>query len=258
MKRLLARWLPIASLFCWGILLLYFYFSGRLSSFLHPTFRPYVPIAGGILVLLGIVALCTGNDEEGHFYDACCGHGRSERMPFSRVLTFLVLLVPATVAALSSKDTFDSNAIRNRGVVTNAANLVRQNNQPAKAPVTPPKSTTIEVQVTELLYAAQDSTLRPALEGKSIEVIGQLMPETANNANGHRVKIVRMFMVCCAADARPIAVTVECNQAPNIPEMSWVKAVGQITFPIEGGQPLAVLKAEKIAPTDPPSEVMLY
>ena len=258
MTRTLARWLPTATLLCWGILLLYFYFSGRLPAFLHPTFRPCVPIAGGFLLVLGMISFAS-EQTGGHSHDDCCGSPVGQ-MTFGRFLTFLVLLVPATVAALSSNDSFGSNAIRNRGVVTSAANLVRQAKDPAKspAPVTPPSKGATEVQVTDLLYAAQDPSLRPNLEDKSIEVLGQLMPETANNASGRRFKIVRMFMVCCAADARPVAVTAEIDNLPVIPEMTWVKVVGKITFPVESGRPLAVLKAESITPTDPPSESMLF
>jgi uncharacterized repeat protein (TIGR03943 family) len=223
-----------------------------------------VPIAGGFLLALGLVSLIA-EQKEGHCHDGCCGSPVAQ-MSVGRFLTFLVLLLPASVTALSSNDSFGSNAIHNRGVVTNAANLVRQTKDPAKPAVPSPPSPQsaqspkgpIEVQVTELLYAAQDITLRPDLEGKSIQVLGQLMPETANNANGRRFKIVRMFMVCCAADARPIAVTAEIDHMPEIPEMSWVKVTGKITFPLEGGTPFAVLKAESISPADPPSESMLF
>jgi uncharacterized repeat protein (TIGR03943 family) len=269
----LARWLPTTTLFCWGILLLYFFASGRLSAYLHPAFRIYVPVAGVVLLVLGVGSFLGSKVESDHHcHDGCCGSPVAH-LTLGRLLTFLVLLAPATVAALSSNDSFGLNAIRNRGVVTSADNLVRHSpvkssaQAPAPAPGVNPGANAgskpgvnspIEVQVTELLYAAQDPTLRPNLEGKSIEVLGQLMPETSNNANGNRFKIVRMFMVCCAADARPVAVIAETEAPPGIGEMSWVKAVGKITFPLEGGRPVPVLKAESVVVSDPPSETMLF
>ena len=51
----------------------------------------------------------------------------------------------------------------------------------------------------DLLYAAQDPSLRTDFENKKIEMIGQLMPDNVSNASGKRFKLVRMFMVCCAA-----------------------------------------------------------
>ena len=263
MTRFLARWLPTATLLCWGELLIYFYFSGRLAAFLHPSFRLCVPIAGGTLLFLGGLSFITGKSQE-HCHDGCCGGSPVGQITIGRFLTFLVLLVPASVAAFSSHDSFGSTAIKNRGVVTNASNLVRQTQdpgkpkQPAPAPAAKTSAAPLEVQVTELLYAAQDTSLRPALEGKTIQVIGQIMPESSNNANGRRFKVVRMFMVCCAADARPIAVIAEADKVPEIPEMSWIKVTGQISFPYEGGQPLAVLKANQVTPTEPPSETMLF
>ena len=116
----------------------------------------------------------------------------------------------------------------------------------------------LAVQVPDLLYAAQDSSLRPDFEGKTIELIGQWMPDTVNNAKGNRFKLVRMMMVCCAADARPVAVLVEDSNQSKIPEMSWVKVSGRAIFPTEGGRLVAVVKAKSVTVTDPPEETMLY
>ena len=84
------------------------------------------------------------------------------------------------------------------------------------------------------------------------------MPDTANNAGGKRFKAVRMFMTCCAADARPVATLVECETLPNLPEMTWVKVTGTATFPIENGRRIAVLKAERVEKSSPPDETMLF
>ncbi len=116
----------------------------------------------------------------------------------------------------------------------------------------------IVAEVLDLLYAAQDPNLRKDFEGKTVQLIGQLMPDSADNAKGNRFKAVRMFMTCCAADARPVATLVEAKDTPKIPEMSWIKIVGSATFPIENGRRIALLKADRVEKTDPPSETMLY
>src|SRR4029077_14106641 len=85
---------------------------------------------------------------------------------------------------------------------------------------------TIVAEVLDLLYAAQDNALRKDFEGKSVELVGQLMPDTSGNATGHRFKAVRMFMTCCAADARPVATLFEIEQKVGLPEMSWIKVTG--------------------------------
>jgi uncharacterized repeat protein (TIGR03943 family) len=116
----------------------------------------------------------------------------------------------------------------------------------------------IVAEVLDLLYAAQDNVLRKDFEGKTVQLIGQLMPDTTNNASGKRFKAVRMFMTCCAADARPVAALVEASQPTKLPEMSWVKIVGTATFPIENGRRVAILKADRVEKAEPPAETMLY
>ena len=106
--------------------------------------------------------------------------------------------------------------------------------------------------------AAQDNALRKDFEGKPVELIGQLMPDATNNASGKRLKAVRMFMTCCAADARPVAVLAESETKPGLPEMSWIKITGTATFPVENGRRIAVLKADKVEKCNPPEETMLY
>jgi uncharacterized repeat protein (TIGR03943 family) len=300
MNKIFSRWLPCATLAAWSSVLLYFYFSGRIHAFLHPTFRPYVLIAGIAMGVMALVFLLFPADA-----NCCsaaeCGHGLS-RVAAGKVLTFLILLVPVTAAAMFSPDNFGKNVMLNRVEITDASSLrspTAQKNAPP-APVDMPLPTNgattasnvppapaapasapapaaanaqpappqdylqrtpdgrIVAEVLDLLYAAQDNALRKDFEGKSVELIGQLMPDTTNNPNGNRFKAVRMFMTCCAADARPVAALVQSDAAPKLPEMSWIKVTGTATFPIENGRRIAVLKADKVEKVNPPEETMLY
>ena len=117
---------------------------------------------------------------------------------------------------------------------------------------------TIVAEVLDLLYAAQDNLLRKDFEGQRVELIGQYMPDSSNNAGGNRFKAVRMFMTCCAADARPVATLAEAEKLPAFPEMTWVKITGTATFPVEKGRRISVLHAEKIEKAEPPAEAMIY
>ncbi|MEO6785227.1 MAG: DUF1980 domain-containing protein [Chthoniobacteraceae bacterium] len=116
----------------------------------------------------------------------------------------------------------------------------------------------IVAEVLDLLYAAQDNLLRKDFEGKRVQLIGQFMPDSSNNSAGNRFKAVRMFMTCCAADARPVATLVETDKLPDFPEMTWVKISGTPTFPLEKGRRISVLKAAKVEKTEPPAEAMIY
>ena len=279
-NKLFSRWLPCATLAAWSSVLLYFYFSGRITSFLIPTFRPYVLLAGLVLAAMAAVfvfqpadAECCSNDE--------CGHPMS-RLATGKILTFLILLLPISVAAFFSPDAFGKAAIENRGIITDASALgaapTREAiSQPvesplptqAGAPAAQPEPSPgdylqrtpeghIVAEVLDLLYAAQDTTLRGDFEGKTVELVGQLMPDKSADAGGKRFKAVRMFMTCCAADARPVATLVEAEKLPELPEMTWIKITGTATFPTENGRRTALLKATKVEKSGPPEESMLY
>ncbi len=281
MTKLFNRWLPCATLSAWGAILLAFYFSGKIAHFLHPTFRPGVLIAGcAMLVLAASFAFLPG--VAGCCDDENCGHPLG-RMTFGRVLTFLILLIPIATAAMFSPKNFGATTIANRGVITDAQGLTarapqatqstsiepplptKDGSQPAPEQAAAadqllPKSAegNVKVAVIDLLYAAQDPSLRADFENKKVELIGQLMPDNVSNASGNRFKLVRMFMVCCAADARPVAALIESDKKTDAAEMSWIKVVGTATFPIESGRPIAVVKADSVAVVDPPEETMLY
>jgi uncharacterized repeat protein (TIGR03943 family) len=300
MNKLFSRWLPCLTLAAWSTVLLYFFFSGRIAAFLHPMFRPYVLIAGLVMTAMTLVFLFFPADAN-CCSSAECGHGLS-RLASGKILTFLILLLPVTAAAMFSPDGFGMNTMLNRGVVTDASSLrpptakgnapitvpelplptndsanttatntpPAPSSSPAPAPGTSPQPPApqdylqrtadgrIIAEVLDLLYAAQDNALRKDFEDKPVELIGQLMPDASNNASGKRFKAVRMFMTCCAADARPVAVLAESEHPPNLPEMTWIKVTGTATFPIENGRRIAVLKAERVEKCNPPEETMLY
>jgi len=300
MTSLFNRWLPGVTLLAWSTVLLTFYSTGRIASFLHPSFRFNVLLAGLAMLLMACcfiflpgVARCGDSTRYGY---------PLSKLKLGRVLTFLVLLLPIVTAAMVSPANFGVATVLNRGIVTDARGLVSRTAgprviaPPAPAPATvdnpaepplptkdgsPPaaqpvaqatpaaqtaadtylpksKDGNIQVQVIDLLYAAQDTSMRADFEGKTVETIGQLMPDDANNASGNRFKLMRMFMYCCAADAKPIATLVEAPEKPVASEMAWVKVVGKVTFVIEGGRTIPILKATTVKQTDPPEETMLY
>ena len=117
------------------------------------------------------------------------------------------------------------------------------------------------VNVVDLLMAAEDDTLRPQFEGKTVEVVGQFMPPDAGketDADKPRFRLVRMFMVCCAADARPVAVNVESPQPAKLAEMAWTKVVGTVAFSQEGERHNVVVRSRSATVTEPPKEAMLF
>jgi len=282
MKSLIHRWLPAATLGIWAGVLLGAFFTGRVKDLLHPMF--HIPVLVSGVALLFLAMLAGGRSLEECCDDDACSHSTTKSTA-GRLLTFLILIVPVAASALFSPEGYSRTTIENRGIITDAAALGKTNRP---APPRPPETRVYEpplpnasgipspeqvnpadyiprtesghykVEVVDLLYAAQDPTLRADFENKVVEVTGQIMPATSSNPKGDRFKVVRMLMVCCAADARPVAALVESPTKPEIAEMSWVKIVGTATFTIESGRTLTVIKATSVSTTEPPDASMLY
>ena len=251
-----------------------FYFSGRVASYLHPTFHFLTAMSGIVLLLLAVGLLVLAGE------DVCCEAGSStspgQQKPVRSVLSTFILVVPLLIAATVSPDQFGEAIVKNRGYIEEINDLPGY-----KPSIEPPLPTAdpqgdagddaasqeylprneagqIKAQTVDLIYAAEEPTMRADFEGKAVELIGQFMPERADNAKGDRFNLVRMFVMCCAADARPVAITVQTSNAQSVAEMSWIKVVGKAAFPVESGRRVPIVLAESVTPCDPPEETFIY
>ncbi len=222
--------------------------------------------------------------------------GSTARVRTTQILAFALLVLPIWAATGVSRDSFGATTMINRGINSDPSTLPARSSAGVKAPapapaaaankgsafaiVEPPlpgatpipadnsaldssqylKTTAdghVIAEVTDLLFASDDDSMRPAFEGKTVEMIGQFMP--VKDATDGRFQIVRMFMVCCAADARPVAIHVLPPADGKLPgEMAWTKVVGKVTFPVEGGRRVPLIQGAQVVTCEPPSEAMLY
>jgi len=288
-----------------GGVLITFFINGRIDQYLHPQFRLW-ELGGGIgFCIAGAIYLVTKKSVD------CCIDGQcihsNPRSPVRAMVAMGVIAVPLVAGTVFSKDSYDQQAILNRGFVQDAsrlpvrnvakeANAAKDANQPVipssalggdkdENSIEPPlpqdgngtpasqspagqdakddgseqylpraADGNIALEVSDLLYSESEESLRKMFTGKTIEVIGQLMPGSQKN----EFKIVRMFIVCCAADARPIAVPVQAQGPVSIEDMTWVKVIGQPEFVASGDRTKVTIKAARVEPTDPPADAMLY
>jgi hypothetical protein len=128
-----------------------------------------------------------------------------------------------------------------------------------KAQVPQSKDGNFILEVPEIYYTGGDIEVQSVLAGQRVETIAQVLPEKVNNADGRRLRIFRMLVQCCAADARPYSIPVEfADKAPAYKDMTWVKIVGQMAYEKDGDQTVPVLKAEKVEETTEPENTMIY
>jgi uncharacterized repeat protein (TIGR03943 family) len=265
MNAILSRFAASGILMVWGIVLTYFYLSGRIASYLHPAFHIYTVVSGGVLLALSLALLLTMNGESSE-------HGLSR----VGIFPLLLLTAPLLAATKISPSNFGATAVLNRGMVHNIADLPgfsppmdaglpNADGSVAEGTMMDPSlylkknaDGYIMAEAVDLLYAAGEPTMREDFENKQVEVKGQFLPALTGNPNGDRFNLTRLFVMCCAADARPVAISVQSTPATDLPKMTWVKVRGKATFPVEGGRHMPVVVADSVTETDAPEESFLY
>jgi uncharacterized repeat protein (TIGR03943 family) len=256
------RYLPAGILLIWAVLLAYFYLSGRVEAYLHPFFQPLTAISAVILLLLAGGQLFLPKDDP--CCESSCEAGHPHRSLAQSSLAAFVLIVPLLVAATVSPDQYGAAMVKNRGLIDTISDLPAYaadvESAPGELAADSPKNEAgqIKAQNIDLIFAAEEPAMRADFEGKQLELIGQFMPAEPDRSKADRFHLVRMFVICCAADARPVAVPVQIAQPQTVAEMSWVRVVGKATFPVEGERTVPLVIAESITLCDPPEEAFIY
>ncbi len=115
------------------------------------------------------------------------------------------------------------------------------------------------LDVPQIFYTAGDDELMKVMEGIPVETIAQVMPETENNPKKTRLRAFRLFIECCAADARPLSIPIEFGKVPpEYKEMGWYKILGKLHFSRENDEIVPLLNIEKIEATIEPMDGMMY
>jgi uncharacterized repeat protein (TIGR03943 family) len=249
-----------------------------------------------LLAVFGFRAVISNAHRHGHGrHGSCCDHqhGSGEglgEMAFKTVL----LLLPLAIIISGKATAYSITTVQNRGVVDNINKLPSANpaalssakaaasstpavdsastsaNQVAGCTTAPQTSSAtnapapiapggpMPLQVIDMLYAVQMPSYRGEFEGRDVELVGQYVPMTTGNPKGDRFQAIRMFISCCAADAKPVGVTVQYPKPLKVAEMGWLKITGKPTFPMEGGRRTAVLEASKVEECPAPNEPFVY
>ena len=253
-------------LLLWGGVIMRLWSKGELSNYLHPALQPFTLGAGVLLLILAAFAF-RGFAAKNTASHECC-HGSHEHHHHGSLAGFVtktvVLLLPLVALISGQALQFTITTIQNRGVVQDLKSLPAANasehpqNQNATVPEASATEGAMPIQVIDLLYAVQMPTYRQEFEGKQVEMIGQYVPLATGNPKGDRFQLVRLFITCCAADAKPVGVTVQFPRPLKLQEMAWVKVTGTPVFPVEGGRRTPVLEATKVDQCAAPEEPFVY
>ena len=249
----------------WSAVMLYFYASGRIGKYLAPDFRPLALYGGLGLAVMGLFVLITAGEK------ASCGHDHSDGDPHDHeasdmhpLTSMCFMLLPLLFAVYSTKDGFSVQALSRKALFDaplNQSVFMAQDLPPLtleEIEKTHRKTEKgfYEFNLMELYFAVGDPELQKIIDGMKVETEGRLVMERENNESGKRRRLYRLFITCCAADARAVPIILDFgdNPVPNIEENGWVRVAGEVTFPIERGATQVVLKAAECERKDAPWE----
>lgn len=115
------------------------------------------------------------------------------------------------------------------------------------------------LDVPQIFYTAGDRELMEVMEGIPVETTAQLMEETLNNPDKTRLKAFRLFIECCAADARPLSIPVDFGKAPPAyTEMGWYRLYGKVHYSRENEEIVPIIRIERIEETSEPTDGLLF
>ena len=243
-----------------------------------------------LVITSGNEAGCT--HDHGHDHDHDHDHHHGPTTLGGNLVTLLIVLIPVLYSAIYTPDAYSKSWVQKnssswgKGPIGEAPELFKLKNNigSTKAANSSNESEnsesvaeaagwgpyTIEdlkqqvdqndngefmMDVISIFYTGGDDEVQQVVKGLPVETIGQAMPETMRNEAGNRIRIFRLMMNCCIADARPISIPVEFDQSiPNYKEMGWYKVHGVMDYENWDEFTIPVLKATKLVPTAEPEQ----
>ncbi len=111
------------------------------------------------------------------------------------------------------------------------------------------------MDVISIFYTGGDEEVKNVVDGLPVETMGQVMPEKVRNPDGTRLRVFRLMMNCCIADARPVSVPVDFGTSlPDYKEMGWYKIHGTMSYEKWDEYTIPVIRATRMEPTEAPEQ----
>jgi putative membrane protein len=253
-KKLLQRgWRPLLFV-AWIWALTGLLGNQRYLAFLRPEFG--IVLGLGTLTLLGF--LVTGLTE-----------ARSHRFGIPQVLQMLILLMPLAYLWNAQGAFLDAFAFQNRSLglpsleapgadsTPGPGAVERTANGESEAPQTASDdpAEVEEVTILGLYYAPR------LYENKRVKLIGMVhnnYPQVKQDFGKSMPVVFRFVINCCAADAIPVAVVVDGQDLPVLPDSSWVEVEGIFTMLEKNGRRVPMLEKSSLKKTQTPRQRYLF
>ena len=248
MLRQALRWLsfllPAAILGSLGCLLVHLHANGDLTFLQHRRFHEWTLITGWALIASALIYPLMYEPNNAPIRSSF--RSLALQMIFCALPVALALLYPlnydlTTLAQRVEHKPFDPAML----VSESERHVVPQWLMDAK------ERGSAEPSLVDLIVASHIPDARADLDGLEVVMTGQWLAETADS-----FRFVRLFMFCCAADARPIGLTVK-GAPPKLDSGAWIELRGRLRLEPDA-KTLPVIELISVDPTDAPEDAFVY
>ena len=263
---------------CWGAVPVYFFAADRIHKYLATEFRTVALIGGLGMIVLGLFNILTAGEDAGcghehehghdcghdhdhdHDHDHGDGHGHDhEHGDPNPLMTLLLMILPVGAAVAWTTDEFSDRALMRKSVDAGAGAEAYFADLPPFTRETLDRTTPktpdgyYQLELIQLFWSAGDPEVKGVMQGIQAEVEGQVMAEGGDaDSAAKRLRLFRLFMTCCAADAQVFGIPIEFGGAPpDFAPRSWVKVRGTVDYEADGD---VLLRVEQADPIEAPYE----
>lgn len=205
--------------------------DGSYLRYVKASLQPYLLISGGVVVLLGLIAIARD-----------VRAGRATAAPHNESgRPYWMLLVPAAVILFLAPPALNTGAVPAAGPGLVSATSPRR-------PLPPVAEGTPKLPLRELVHRAHASP--GTLHGRTISTAGFALP----SESGTGFDLGQLAIACCAADAQLLILHLDGPLPTGVTEGDWLSVTGYITTgsaePSAPAWPTMVV--DEARPIDPP------
>lgn len=225
-----------------GIVTLRLALSRLYLNFVRPTMRPWLVIAGSVLIVLGSIAFLRATRVRRGGHEEHAGHDHDHH---HAPLAAWLLLLPVLTLFLVTPAPLGSFAAGRQSAV-------RVDAPEEFAALPAPKDGAIELKLNEFADRALYDT-KGSLVEKQVRLVGFVT--AAPSGSGPSFYLTRFVIACCAADARSVKIAI--YGVPSPPLDSWTEITGRWRRPPGKIDPLTdepALTAKQLTPIAQPDD----
>jgi uncharacterized repeat protein (TIGR03943 family) len=239
------RFLPSFVLAGYGIFILSLFARNVMSLYINPVYILPTTLAGAVLVGLGVASVT--KRPEAACSDASCGcdAGCGCADPPIRLRAYVVLTIPLLLGLVFPPRALATFSANERG--TQIAGLTTFHG--------PSTVKRVSITVDTRSFTMQDWVGALSADpnptdylGKPVRISGIVVHNPASVPPGY-IMVVRYFVTCCIADARPVGLIVRDTSRGALQDNQWVTVSGTMASANYQGQKVAVVQPTSVQQT---------